>query len=314
MARGRWPVIALAFVLTVGVVAGLNLISRPDDAARTGDALAEGTPLTVARSTASVAVPNGSPSLAPSGALECSEGSIDQSSSVGSDDASTESPDPPAALGGPTPTSSIAAAYAFDHSLASSVVPAPDLDPFRSRPPRFSVASVFGLPRTELRFGTGQGFSLAPARSVIDGERYSIELLFRLHDLRRWRKLVDFAGGRVDIGLYSLNGCLNFYPHVTGPAVVLEKDAYVHVVLTRDEDSLVVGYVDGVRQFAFNDPGGDATIAPGDPLVFFRDDRETGREQSGGAVSLIRIFDRPLTEYEVATLACALSAKDGCRS
>jgi hypothetical protein len=148
---------------------------------------------------------------------------------------------------------------------------------------------------------------------VIDGERYTIELLFRLHDLRSWRKIVDFARGRVDVGLYSLNGCLNFYPRVTAPGVSLESDSYIHVVLTREEDSIVTGYVDGVRQFAFLDSDGEASIGADDPLVFFRDDRETRQEQSGGAVSLIRIFDRALTESEVAFLACAASAKDGCR-
>ena len=146
------------------------------------------------------------------------------------------------------------------------------------------------------------------------GQRYTIELVFRLHDLRSWRKIVDFARGRVDVGLYSLNGCLNFYPRVTAPGVSLERDTYVHVVLTREEDAIVTGYVDGVRQFAFLDSDGEASIGAYDPLVFFRDDRETrGEEQSGGAVSLIRIFDRALTESEVAFLACAASAKDGCR-
>ena len=308
----RWPVLALAFALTIGVVTGLNLISRPDEAAR-GDALANGTAHTVAQLAASVAVPTASPSLGPTDAAECSDRPIEQTSSEGSGDGPAESPDPPAALGGPTPTSSIAAAYAFDGSLASSVVPAPDLVQFRSSQHRFVETMVFGLPRTELRFGAGQGLSLAPATSVIDGERYTIELLFRLHDLRSWRKIVDFAGDRVDIGLYSLNGCLNFYPRVTAPAVSLERDTYVHVVLTREEDAIVTGYVDGVRQFAFLDSDDEATIDADDPLVFFRDDRETRQEQSGGAVSLIRIFDRALTESEVAFLACAASAKDGCR-
>jgi hypothetical protein len=67
----------------------------------------------------------------------------------------------------------------------------------------------------------------------------------------------------------------------------------------------VAGYVDGVRQFAFQDGDGLAEIAS-DTLRFFVDDSETRREYSEGAVTRIRLYDRALTANEVAALACSV--------
>jgi hypothetical protein len=78
----------------------------------------------------------------------------------------------------------------------------------------------------------------------------------------------------------------------------------VQVVLTRDSTDRVVGYVNGVRQFAFADRRGLAEVSRKETLRFFVDDLRTTGEYSSGTVSQIRLFDRSLTANEVALLAC----------
>ena len=75
-------------------------------------------------------------------------------------------------------------------------------------------------------------------------------------------------------------------------------------MLTRKASGKVTAYVDGVRQFSFRDVDGLAVIDASDVLRFFQDDTTTGGEHSAGAVSRIRLYDRPLTASEVAALAC----------
>lgn len=78
----------------------------------------------------------------------------------------------------------------------------------------------------------------------------------------------------------------------------------MQVVLTRDAADRVVAYVNGVRQFAFEDRGGLAKVGGTDGLRFFVDDATTSREHSSGAVSQIRLFDLAFNANEVAALAC----------
>ena len=102
-----------------------------------------------------------------------------------------------------------------------------------------------------------------------------------------------------------LDGCLNFYPRRPRSSIPIAADSYVQVVLTQDPSARVVAYVDGIRQFAFRDTAALAEIAS-DTLRIFVDDSATGGDEySSGAVSQIRMYDRPLTAKEVAALACA---------
>ncbi len=146
--------------------------------------------------------------------------------------------------------------------------------------------------------------ALAPTTRVIRSSDYTIEVLFRFDLLDGYRKVIDFKNGSADDGLYLLDGCLTFYPKEQDAFTKIGSDSYVQIVLTRDAADRVVGYVDGVRQFAFNDRGGLATVGASDGLWFFVDDVTTIGEWSSGAVSQIRLFDRALTANEVTLLAC----------
>ncbi|MGA9160391.1 MAG: hypothetical protein WB297_05945, partial [Actinomycetota bacterium] len=133
---------------------------------------------------------------------------------------------------------------------------------------------------------------------------YSIEVLFRFDLLAGYRKIIDFKDGSSDDGLYMLDGCLTFFPKEQDVLTKIGSDSYVQVVLTRGPADRVVGYVNGVRQFAFNDRAGLAKVSGSNTLRFFVDDATTTGEWSSGAVSQIRLFDQALTANEVALLAC----------
>jgi Concanavalin A-like lectin/glucanases superfamily len=192
--------------------------------------------------------------------------------------------------------------YRFQGSLGSWAGGAPDLVEIGDGISAFTDEGMIG--RAVLSFARGSGLSLTPT-GVIESTEYTIEVLFRFDRPDGYRKIVDFRGGSDDGGLYVLDGCLSFSPMRPGSSTPIEADSYVQVVLTRDSSARVVGYVDGIRQFTFRDTAALAEIAP-ETLRFFVDDSVTGGDEySSGAVSQIRLFDRPLTADEVAALACA---------
>jgi hypothetical protein len=193
--------------------------------------------------------------------------------------------------------------YRFTGTLASSVGVAPDLVEIGPGTSGFSDEGMIG--RAVLSLGGGRGLSLTPTTGVIGRGEYTIELLFRFDRLDGYRKILDFKDGSDDSGLYVLDGCLNFFPRRPRSSTAIEADRYVQVVLTRDPSARVVAYVDGVRQFTFRDRLGFAELDASETLRFFADDSVTGGEYSSGAVSQIRLYDRPLTAAEVAALACA---------
>ena len=77
-------------------------------------------------------------------------------------------------------------------------------------------------------------------------------------------------------------------------------------MLTRDATDNVVAYVNGARQLSFHDTGDIAVIDANDTLRLFSDDTVTANEDSGGAVSRIRLYDGPLSASDVAALAAEL--------
>jgi hypothetical protein len=206
-----------------------------------------------------------------------------------------------------------AADYRFRRTYGSEVGNAPDLVQAGPNAPAFVFDA--SIDRPVLSFSGRGGVALTPATGVVYPDTYTIELLFRFDQVQGYRKIVDVKDGSDDSGLYVLEGCLTFFPVDEGPTTAIVLNAYAHVVLTRDSTGRVAGYVDGVRQFAFQDGDGLAEIAS-DTLRFFVDDSETRREYSEGAVTRIRLYDRALTANEVAALACSVRgvplATEGC--
>ena len=164
---------------------------------------------------------------------------------------------------------------------------------------------MLGQTRPVLTFDRGSGLELTPA-SVAIGSEYTIELVFRFDRLDGFAKIVDFSNATEDRGLYSFDGRMEFWPITAGLGAAVEADSYAHVVLTRDANHEVVGYVNGAWQLSFHDTGDLAVIDANDTLRLFSDDTVTPNEDSGGAVSRIRLYDGPLSASDVAALAADL--------
>jgi len=200
----------------------------------------------------------------------------------------------------------VTADYRFENSLADSVGAATELSGIGAHATGFIDEAVLGQTRPVLTFDRGSGLELTPA-SVVIGSEYTIELVFRFDRLDGFAKIVDFNNATEDCGLYSLDGRMDYWPITAGfGAAVVEAASYAHVVLTRDATDNVVAYVNGARQLSFHDTGDIAVIDANDTLRLFSDDTVTANEDSGGAVSRIRLYDGPLSASDVAALAAEL--------
>jgi len=205
--------------------------------------------------------------------------------------------------GSQTPRQAIVTAdYRFEDSLADSSGAAAELSAIGPHATGFIDEAVLGQTRRVLTFVRGSGLELTPA-SVAIGSEYTIELVFRFDRVDGFAKIVDFNNATEDRGLYSLDGRMDFWPVTTGFDAAVEPDSYAHVVLTRDATDNVVAYVNGARQVSFHDIGDIAVIDTNDTLRLFSDDTLTANEDSGGAVSRIRLYDGPLSASDVAALA-----------
>ena len=194
--------------------------------------------------------------------------------------------------------------YRFNDSRASSVPGAPNLTDIDTDPQTgpgndnlFATETVTGAAQRVLTFPQGNGLSVSTA-GVIPDDSYTIAVLFRFNDTSGYRRIVDFKAGTSDAGLYNRSGALNFFGSEEGTGTPITpsaaNDPYHEVLLSRDALGLVIGYVDGVEQFRFNDGSRNAVIGPDNSLSFFKDDAQVSSEESAGAVARIRLFDGPV--------------------
>jgi hypothetical protein len=203
---------------------------------------------------------------------------------------------------------SLRAEYRFQGDLASEVAGAPELVNI-GRGNRFAFERVDGLGRHQvLSFPEGNGLSLATA-GLVDPTSNSVVVVFRLTDTSGYRRILDFAGGISDIGLYNLDGRVVLYggdDHDANRNIVL-GDSFVQIALTNAAapggSERATAYVNGAEVDA-------ATVSKGldlgsGVLRFFRDNTSgafTG-EESSGAVSCILVYDGTLTAGEVRQVA-----------
>jgi hypothetical protein len=142
----------------------------------------------------------------------------------------------------------------------------------------------------------------------VSGGTYSIVILARLDQVTSYARLIDFANGTSDAGLYFLGGSLALYPDASATSTALVQGGqYAQVALTRDAAGMVRGYIGATQVLGPYDDSAsnDAVVSAADVLRFFIDDAAVGGEDSGGAVARIRIYDGPLSAGEVASLAPA---------
>lgn len=217
-------------------------------------------------------------------------------------------------------TSSASAAlradYQFQNTLASSVGASPALTALGLGTNSFATESVNGSSQAVLTFPAENGVQLAPTTGVIPNGNYTLVVLFRFAQLtdRPWQRIVDFQDGTSDRGLYSHEGALEVYPYAKGATATIKAEEYVVVVLTRDSAGTVTGYVDGTKQFSYDDSSTQAAVIDANNTLRFFRDNETGGpsgESSAGAVARIQLYDEALTAEQVAGLPSAPPTETG---
>lgn len=190
------------------------------------------------------------------------------------------------------------AEYRFNDTLASSISGAPSMTDIETAGPNsFATEVVGGARKRVLTFPQGNGLQGSTA-GVIPRDTYAIVVDFRFSAVDGYRRIIDFKDGTSDNGLYDQSGALVFYGGSSGSQTPITAsqggDPYHEVTLTRSSSGMVIGSVDGIEQFSFDDTGGDAVIHPGQTLRFFKDDNVFPGEESAGAVADIRLYDGPL--------------------
>jgi hypothetical protein len=197
--------------------------------------------------------------------------------------------------------------YQFQNTLASSLGAPPALTTLGLGTNAFASESVNGSPQTVLTFPAENGVQLMPTTGVIPNDHYTLMVLFRFAQItnRAWQRIVDFENGTSDRGLYSHEGVLELYPYARGTTAQIKANEYLLVVLTRDITGTVTGYIDGIKQFSYDDSSTDAAVIDASNTLRFFRDNETGGpsgESSAGAVARIQLYDTALTANQVASL------------
>jgi hypothetical protein len=197
------------------------------------------------------------------------------------------------------------AEYRFQGSLASEVPGAPALANI-GQGNRFAFERINGLGRHQvLRFPEGNGLSLSTP-GLVDPANNSMLMVFRLAETHGYRRILDFAGGTSDTGLYNLDGRVALYGGRDGSDAsegTVLTNSYTQVTLT---NAAAPGDAEQVTAYVNGDQVAAAKISKGfglssGEMSFFRDNRVGAfpGEESSGAVSCILVFDGTLTADEV---------------
>ena len=195
------------------------------------------------------------------------------------------------------------AEYQLQGSRASAVAGAPalvDLGPGN----QFITESVGAITRQVLAFPSGGGMSLATA-GLLDPNSFSVVMVFRLAAVSGYRRLLDFSGGRADLGLYVLNGRVVLYGSngLYVPAPLVPAGAFVQVALISGADFDGTQWtevdIDGYPAIFVERPG-NVTLGSGE-LRFFKDNVSggPGGEESAGTLACVLMYQDVLTPEEV---------------
>jgi len=198
------------------------------------------------------------------------------------------------------------AEYRFQGDLSSEIAGAPDLVNIGSGN-SFATEAIHGLgPQPVLRFPEGDGLSLATT-GLVNPASNSVVVVFRLADTHGYRRILDYAGGVSDHGLYNLNGRVALYGAGDSSDNVVLNNSYAEIALTTapvtNGAEQVTAYLNGTEVAAGRASSG-FELETGQ-LRFFRDNTSGAYpgEESSGAVSCVLVYDGTLSADEVSRVA-----------
>jgi len=138
-------------------------------------------------------------------------------------------------------------------------------------------------------------------------------MFFSFSDVTGYRRIIDFLNGQTDVGLYILNGSLNFYPNGNvGTLNSFAPNTFYLLSLVRDSSTNQIQiYLNGSSFGSYADVAGNyRTAADTTPLYLFRDNIAGSAqcENSGGSIKYFRIEPSVSTSAEVAAIYANICA------
>ncbi len=167
--------------------------------------------------------------------------------------------------------------------------------------------------QTVFAFNEGGGLSFPNSNTI--GGTYTIHVFFKFNLLSGYQRIIDFLGGSTDVGLYTLNDCLNFYPNGNvGACPYFVANRFYLLTLVRDgATNTITIYINGASFGSYNDAS--ATYVPSTtttPIVFFRDNIASSAqcEDRDGSIKYLSISPVTSTAGQVNTVwtnICAIA-------
>jgi hypothetical protein len=170
----------------------------------------------------------------------------------------------------------------------------------------FQSDTVFGTSRQVLHFAEGGGVQMSPAS--VGAGAYSVVTTFRFDNVDGYRRILNpHDDSSLDRGIYVKDGLAAIYPdgdEVDSTSPVFSPETYATVAMTSAPPTRTKIYVNGalVAQAA------ETISVDSDNLRFFKDNG-FGTEQSGGAVSCIRVFNGVLSDAEVSAIGSSATCQ-----
>ena len=159
-------------------------------------------------------------------------------------------------------------------------------------PGNFSWVTVpAGIGKNVYNFDKGCGLVFNDsATNLLASGSYTIELYFKLDTIQGYKKLIDFDSLSVDPGFYNQSGKLVMYNNFTSTDSILGAGQYEYTAITRDGSTKgMYVYHNNKVIGTLNDNSDQYIYGTEKLLIFFKDDRGTGGEQTGGSVAMIQI-------------------------
>jgi hypothetical protein len=205
----------------------------------------------------------------------------------------------------PVVNASTVATYTFDNTLSaqqSGVAALTAVNPLGTS--GFTTATVFGNQQTVYNFNgastpADQGGLDFNTTGLISDTEYSVEMVVELTSDSGWRRLLDSQDRQSDAGYYiDPNNAVDNYPNGGGGSNQFTNNTFFDVFVTVNPSNDVVGYINGVQQFADISTSLNVTT---NTLGFFLDNTAGGGqgEWSSGDVALIKVFNTALTADQV---------------